>query len=159
MENILNHFNEKVISLTENYLKNFIFSKGISSFTEDLVAEFATFGSNLTQYMIELVEEEIFKINKIDKQFNSLEKDERNIVSIFGNISFKRRYYYDKQKEERVYLLDNYMLSSIQYSNDNVNWDSYDVNEKSATLDINKDYNFVRIVDKAGNISDVKQVK
>lgn len=106
MENILNQFNEKVISLTENYLKNLIFSKGISSFTDDLVAEFATFGSNLTQYMIELVEEEIFRINKEEKDFNSLEKDERNIVSIFGEISFKRRYYYDKKEDKRVYLLD-----------------------------------------------------
>ena len=95
MENILNQFNEKVISLTENYLKNLIFSKGISSFTDDLVSEFATLGSNLTQYMIELVEEEIFKINKEEKNFNSLEKDERHLVSIFGEISFKRRYYYD----------------------------------------------------------------
>ena len=83
-----------------------IFSNGISSYTDDLVSEFATFGSDLTQYLIDLVEEEIFKINKEDKQFQSLEKDERNIVSIFGNITYKRRYYYDKTSKERVYLLD-----------------------------------------------------
>lgn len=106
MENILKHFNEKVISLTKNYLNNLIFSNGISSYTDDLVSEFATFGSDLTQYLIDLVEEEIFKINKVDKQFQSLEKDERNIVSIFGNITYKRRYYYDKTSKERVYLLD-----------------------------------------------------
>ena len=106
MENILKHFNEKVISLTKNYLNNLIFSNGISSYTDDLVSEFATFGSDLTQYLIDLVEEEIFKINKEDKQFKSLEKDERNIVSIFGNITYKRRYYYDKTSKERVYLLD-----------------------------------------------------
>ena len=106
MENILKHFNEKVISLTKNYLNNLIFSNGISSYTDDLVSEFATFGSDLTQYLIDLVEEEIFKINKEDKQFQSLEKDERNIVSIFGNITYKRRYYYDKTSKERVYLLD-----------------------------------------------------
>ena len=106
MENILKHFNEKVISLTKNYLNNLIFSNGISSYTDDLVSEFATFGSDLTQYLIDLVEEEIFRINKEDKQFKSLEKDERNIVSIFGNITYKRRYYYDKTSKERVYLLD-----------------------------------------------------
>ena len=39
MENILHDFNKKIISLVENYLKNFIFSKGISSFTDDLTAE------------------------------------------------------------------------------------------------------------------------
>ena len=106
MENILKHFNEKVISLTKNYLNNLIFSNGISSYTDDLVSEFATFGSDLTQYLIDLVEEEIFKINKEDKQFQSLEKDERNIVSIFGNITYKRRYYFDKTSNERVYLFD-----------------------------------------------------
>ena len=94
MENILKHFNEKVISLTKNYLNNLIFSNGISSYTDDLVSEFATFGSDLTQYLIDLVEEEIFKINKEDKQFQSLEKDERNIVSIFGNITYKRKNVY-----------------------------------------------------------------
>ena len=41
------------------YLKNLIFSKGISSFTDDLTAEFAQFGSNLTQFVIEYAENEI----------------------------------------------------------------------------------------------------
>ena len=106
MENILHDFNKKIISLVENYLKNFIFSKGISSFTDDLTAEFAQFGSNLTQFMIEYAEEIIFSLNERKENFESLEKDERNIVSIFGEIQYKRRYYEDKENHNKVYLLD-----------------------------------------------------
>ena len=106
MENILHDFNKKIISLVENYLKNFIFSKGISSFTDDLTAEFARFGSDLTQFMIEYAEEIIFNLDERKEKFESLEKDERNIVSIFGEIQYKRRYYEDKENHNKVYLLD-----------------------------------------------------
>ena len=106
MENILHDFNKKIISLVENYLKNLIFSKGISSFTDDLVAEFAHFGSDLTQFMIEYAEQIIFELDERKEKFESLEKDNRNIVSIFGEIQYKRRYYYDKENNNKVYLLD-----------------------------------------------------
>lgn len=106
MENILHDFNNKIISLSENYLKNLIFEKGISGFTDDLIKEFAEFGSNLTQYLIEYVEETIFVLEGRKEKFNILEKDSRDIVSIFGEISFKRRYYKDKNTNTKVYLLD-----------------------------------------------------
>lgn len=106
MENILHDFNKKIISLTENYLKNLIFSKGISSFTDDLIAEFAEFGSNLTQFIIEYTEEIIFSLDERKEKFESLEKDERNIISIFGEIQYKRQYYKDKENNNRIYLLD-----------------------------------------------------
>lgn len=106
MENILHDFNKKIISLVENYLKNLIFSKGISSFTDDLVVEFAQFGSNLTQFMIEYAEQIIFELDERKDRFESLEKDNRNIVSIFGEIQYKRRYYKDKKTNNKVYLLD-----------------------------------------------------
>ena len=106
MEHILHDFNKKIISLVENYLKNLIFSKGISSFTDDLVAEFAQFGSNLTQFMIEYAEQIIFELEERKQSFESLEKDDRSIVSIFGEINYKRRYYNDKENNNKVYLLD-----------------------------------------------------
>ena len=60
---------------------------------------------------------------------------------------------------DKVYANDNYMLSSIQYSNDAINWIDMEVDKNDIKLDINKEYKFIRAVDKAGNISDVKQVK
>jgi hypothetical protein len=109
MENILHYFNEKIISLTEKYLKKLIFTKGISSFTDDLVKEFAKFGSNLTQFIIEYAEKEIFELKERKEEFESLEKDKRNIVSIFGEIEFKRRYYKNKETSKKVYLLDEFI--------------------------------------------------
>ena len=106
MENILYDFNKKIISLTENYLKSLIFDKGISSFTEDLVKEFAQFGSDLSQFVIEYAEEEIFKLKERKEQYESLEKDERSVISIFGEINYKRRYYRNKVNDKKVYLLD-----------------------------------------------------
>lgn len=106
MENILHYFNEKIISLTENYLKNLIFKKGISGFTDDLTAEFARFGSELTQFLVEYVEEEIFNLDERKEKFETLERDTRNIVSIFGEIQFKRRYYKEKETNKKIYLLD-----------------------------------------------------
>lgn len=55
---------------------------------------------------------------------------------------------------------DNTGLSSIQYSYDGINWEEENISGKSAT--INKELfniKYVRVVDTAGNISDVKKVK
>lgn len=105
MINILNQFNEKITTLTENYLKNLIFSKGISNFTEDLVAEFANFGTNLTQYLIENIENVVFQLDERKALFSSIKKDSRSIVSIFGEITYKRRYYEEKDGN-KIYLTD-----------------------------------------------------
>ena len=105
MNNILNQFNEKISNLVKNYVENLIFSKGIASFTDDLVAEFAQFGSSLTQFIIEYAEETIFNLSERKEQFTSLKKDTRSVVSIFGEIEYKRRYY-ENIAGEKVYLID-----------------------------------------------------
>lgn len=108
MENILHDFEEKVISLMTEFLKNSIEEGGLSSFTENLNDELMQLGYNLTKFSLEYAEDVIFKIKERKEQFESLEKDERKIISIFGEIDFKRRYYLDKQTQQRVYLLDEY---------------------------------------------------
>lgn len=62
MENILHDFNEKVISLLTNCLKNSITEKGISDFTNDLESEMIRFGSEVTQFLVEYAENIIFKL-------------------------------------------------------------------------------------------------
>ena len=109
MENILYDFNEKVISLVVNCLKNSITEKGISNFTNDLESEMVKFGSKVTQFVVEYAENIIFKLKERKEKFESLEKDERTIISIFGEINFKRRYYQDKETKERIYLLDQFL--------------------------------------------------
>lgn len=109
MENILHDFNEKVISLVANCLKNSITEKGISDFTNDLESQMIEFGSQITQFLVEYAENIIFKLNDRKEKFESLEKDNRTIISIFGEINFKRRYYQDKETKERIYLLDQFL--------------------------------------------------
>ena len=108
MENILHDFNEKVIRLMTEFLKNSITEGGLSNFTEDLMDNLMQLGYDLTKFSLEYAEDIIFKLKERKSQFESLEKDERKIVSIFGEIDFKRRYYLDKSNNERVYLLDEY---------------------------------------------------
>ena len=108
MENILHDFNEKVINLMTNFLKNSMEVGGLSEFTSNLEDDLMQLGYNLTKFSLEYAEDIIFKIKERKEQFESLEKDERNVISIFGEIDFKRRYYLDKQTGERVYLLDEY---------------------------------------------------
>lgn len=108
MENILHDFNENVISLMSEFLKNSIIEGGLSNFTDDLNDRLMRLGYDLTKFALEYAEEIIFNLKERKKGFESLEKDNRKIITIFGEIDFKRRYYLDKDTNERVYLLDEY---------------------------------------------------
>lgn len=109
MENILHDFNEKVISLVANCLKSSITEKGISDFTNDLESKMIEFGKEITQFLVEYAENIIFKLKDRKEKFESLEKNDRSLISIFGEIEFKRRYYQDKETEKKVYLLDQFL--------------------------------------------------
>ena len=108
MENILHDFEEKVISLMTNFLKNSMTAGGLSEFTGNLEEELMKLGYNLTMFSLKYAEDIIFHLKERKQQFESLEKDDRKIMSIFGELNFKRRYYLDKETNERVYLLDEY---------------------------------------------------
>ena len=109
MENILHDFEEKVISLMTEFLKSSMETGGLSNFTDNLMDNLMQLGYDLTKFSLEYAEDIIFKIKERKQQFESLEKDNRKIVTIFGEIDFKRRYYLDKENNQRVYLLDEYI--------------------------------------------------
>ena len=77
--------------------------------TDDLVKEFADLGTKTSNFLVNYAEETIFKLKERKEQFESLEKDDRTIITIFGEIKFKRRYYQDKETKERIYLLDQFL--------------------------------------------------
>ena len=60
--------------------------------------------------------------------------------------------------DNKAILSDNYELALIQYSNDKLNWTSEKINGNSYTIEINKNYKYLRIVDKAGNVSKIKKI-
>ena len=104
MENILHDFEEKVISLMAKFLKNSMETGGLSDFTDNLMDKLMELGYDLTKFSLEYAEDIIFKIKERKQKFESLEKDDRKIATIFGEIDFKRRYYLDKESNQRVYL-------------------------------------------------------
>ena len=101
MENILHDFEEKVISLMTEFLKNSMETGGLSNFTDNLMNNLMQLGYDLTKFSIQYAEDTIFKIKERKQQFESLEKDDRKIVTIFGEMDFKRRYYLDKEKNKK----------------------------------------------------------
>ena len=78
MENILHDFNEKVINLVTNYLKNSISDGGLSNFTDDLVKEFADLGTKTANFLVNYAEETIFKLEgeetMTEKHLKSIKK-------------------------------------------------------------------------------------
>ncbi len=59
-----------------------------------------------------------------------------------------------------INLSDNFGLSYLQYSNDKLNWENEELSGDTmmSVNKLNLDFSYVRVVDKAGNISDVKMV-
>ena len=109
MNSIVQQFSEKIYSLMGNYLCEGIFERGLSGFTEDLMKELAEFGGKVTQYLVDKAEEIIFELDDRKEQFESLCKNDRTLISIFGEIKFNRRYYEEKGTNNKVYLLDKAM--------------------------------------------------
>ena len=59
-----------------------------------------------------------------------------------------------------ILINDNYELSSILLSNDKENFDEIKISGKKNILNINEvNYKYIKVVDKAGNISELKKVK
>ena len=67
MENILHDFNEKVISLMTEFLKNSIEAGGLSNFTDNLMDNLMQLGYDLTKFSLEYAEDIIFKIKESAK--------------------------------------------------------------------------------------------
>jgi hypothetical protein len=108
MENILQDFNQNVTTLVTDFLENSIETGGLSNFTDNLLDKLMEVGCNITKFALDFAEEKIYELTERKRLFKSLEKDERKIVTKFGEIRFKRRYYLDIERNERVYLLDEY---------------------------------------------------
>lgn len=77
------------------------------------------------------------------------------------NIDKKRPYLNVKKDDNDIIIKssDNDSIKYMQYSNDGINWDSEEISGNSITLTKNiYDMTYVRTVDMAGNISEVKKV-
>ena len=83
------------------FLKSSIQTGGLSNFTDNLMDNLMQLGYDLTKFSLEYAEDIIFKLKERKQQFESLEKDNRKIATIFGEIDFRRRYYLDKENNQK----------------------------------------------------------
>lgn len=64
-----------------------------------------------------------------------------------------------ENKNNEIKVLDNVSLFSIQYSNDGINWEENLISDNSVVIDKTEiNYSYIRAVDKAGNISEIKRI-
>ena len=68
MENILHDFEEKVISLMTNFLKNSMTAGGLSEFTDNLEEKLMQLGYDLTMFSLEYTEDIIFHLKQRKKK-------------------------------------------------------------------------------------------
>lgn len=111
MINILHDSNLKITSLVQNFMENTLISQNnefaLTNFTDNLQDVLMELGRNITKEVIETVEEAIFESNKRKKRYGSEIKANRKLVTIFGEISFKRRLYYELgNTAEKHFLTD-----------------------------------------------------
>lgn len=105
MNNILNEFNLNVTNLVESFLKKEL-ENGLSNFTDNLNDELMKLGRDITSFTINELERIIFESKERKQEFESKEKDSRKIISIFGEIEYKRRYYKKLETGKYSYLTD-----------------------------------------------------
>lgn len=115
--NIITHFYKLLEINFNNYLKNY-FSVNLYLNKSSDFMNYCDFIKNLDNFQTQLTKD-IFKsyIEYIDEAFfnSSYRKryceskgfiERKNYVTLFGEISFKRRYYFDKSNNEHFYFVD-----------------------------------------------------
>jgi len=76
-------------------------------FEEELHKLLTELGKNVCGIVLKELDEKIYKDKKERKNWVVLQKDcERTITTKFGDITYKRRYYENKETKEKAYLVD-----------------------------------------------------
>lgn len=117
--NIISHFNKIVEESFNNFLKNYFYESNYWNKTSDIdnYINFMTdldnfnysFMTNVIKLYFEYIDDIFFntsyrKKNCISKGFYS-----RTVLTLFGEVTFKRRYYYDKNNNERFFFTDYFL--------------------------------------------------
>ena len=115
--NMISHFNEILLKNFNNYLKNYFSSLNYSNksssfinyfnFINDLDSFSDSFIKNIIKDYFEYIDECFFNSTYRKKYCTSNGFYERkNYVTLFGEITFKRRYYFDSKTKEWFFFTD-----------------------------------------------------
>lgn len=118
MINILHNSNKKITNLIQNFMENTLISQNnefaLTDFTENLQDVLMELGRDIVKNVIETVEEGIFESNERKKKYASEIKTERKLITIFGEISFKRRLYYELENKKNKHFLTDCCLDILE---------------------------------------------
>lgn len=119
---VINNIKQNIEENIKNYKLNdiltanavFTFDNYIKLFkcADDISYNFSTF---LYSTFVEQIDNSFFNSNYRKKFCDVVNIYERNIITLFGEVTFKRRYYYDKLKNKYYYYVDN-VLNIKPYS-------------------------------------------
>ena len=98
--------------LTANSLYNFDNYIQMVNCIDDISCDFSTF---LYSSFIEQIDNAFFHSDYRKKWCTVINIFDRNIITLFGEVSFKRRYYYDRLKHKNYYFVD-HVLNIKPYS-------------------------------------------
>ena len=117
--NIVSYFNEFLKENFNKYLNNFFLESNFWSKSSN-IDNYIDFMSNLDIFNYSLITNAIKSyfefidnvfFNSIYRKKNCVSKGfyKRTILTLFGEITFKRRYYFDKTNNERFFFTDFYL--------------------------------------------------
>ena len=90
----------------ENSLENSIKANEISMFSKDLRKVFDEAGRKTIVGILETVDNILFESQRRKLEYETKDLRKRNLMTDYGNIEYKRRYYRNKNSKEYVYLAD-----------------------------------------------------
>lgn len=110
MFNSISYFNENSIPKINNLADDFLSRKtDLCDYVCSLNKILMEFGSALIRDTLEEADQIIAGSVLRKKHYDIVRKDSRKLITSMGEIGFSRRYYYNHESGERVYLLDRYL--------------------------------------------------
>ena len=108
MDTIIQQFGEKIKGNAEEFLVNIAIENGesISDYIKALRKDMNELGRELCKYLIEELDEMIKDSPDRKERWEIVRKKQRTLVTEFGEINFKRRYYRSKSKDQYEHLAD-----------------------------------------------------
>lgn len=117
--NILSQFNEILEKSFNNFLKKYYLGSNYWEKTSDINNYFNfmndldsfnySFITNIIKHYLEYIDEVFFNTSYRKNFCESKGFYKRTILTLFGEITYKRRYYYDKKYKDRFYFTDYFL--------------------------------------------------
>ncbi|AGB40767.1 Uncharacterized protein family (UPF0236) [Halobacteroides halobius DSM 5150] len=108
MDNIIQQFEENISIELEKILKEVLLDSGrdISEVINLIKSNLDELGRKLSKWVIETVDETIKESTKRKKEWKIVKKKQRKLMTKFGEVKYKRRYYRSKSSDKYKYLAE-----------------------------------------------------